>query len=80
MRRMGRGLEMKVFVCNDHAGWWPVPTASVVVAEDEGRGYQLLKRKLKEDYNIDDDTFTLQELSGGLFLCRIRHATILIEC
>jgi len=53
---------MRTFVCNDHKGWWPVPTASVVIAENKEQAFQLLKEKLKNSYDVDDDSFTLKEI------------------
>lgn len=53
---------MKVFTCDDHKGWWPVPTASVVIAEDEEEARKLLKIKLRHEYAIEDDSFTLKEV------------------
>lgn len=53
---------MKVFVCNDHEGHWPVGTASVVVAENEQQAFALLKARL-EQRGIIDEKFTLMELS-----------------
>ena len=54
---------MKVFVCNDHEGLWPVPTASIVIAENEGQAFDMLQKELKEKHGIDDDCFTLTEIN-----------------
>ncbi|SEP57090.1 hypothetical protein SAMN05216232_0193 [Virgibacillus subterraneus] len=53
---------MKVFVCNDHEGWWPVGSASVVIAENEQQAFYMLQEKLKTDYGINDSEFTLKEV------------------
>lgn len=39
---------MKVFTCNDHNGYWPVGTASVIVAEDKDVATRLLDVALKD--------------------------------
>lgn len=53
--------EMKVFVCSDHAGHWPVPTASVIVAPNKKEAKELLKAKLDEK-ELSTNWFTLREL------------------
>lgn len=52
---------MRVFTCKDHEGLWPVPTASVIVAENKEQAFLMLKKEL-ESLGIKDDKFTLQEL------------------
>lgn len=54
---------MKVFTCDDHKGYWPVPTASVVIAKNEKEAHEMLKKELKETHGIEDDDFTLKELN-----------------
>jgi len=39
---------LKVFVCTDHDGKWPVPVASMVIARDKRRARAILNKKLKE--------------------------------
>jgi hypothetical protein len=39
-------MVMKVFTCNDHEGFYPVGTASVVVATDRDHAYRLLQQEL----------------------------------
>lgn len=56
---------MRVFVCKDHEGLWPVPTASVVVAENEEQAFRMLREELKNEHGIDDDSFTLKEINTG---------------
>lgn len=55
---------MKVFVCTDFTGHWPVGTAAVVIAptmEDAGK----LLRKELENHGLDpNDEFTLTEISN----------------
>lgn len=52
---------MKVFTCDDHEGYWPVGTASIVVAENEEEAHKILYEKLKS-INLVDNDFTLKEL------------------
>lgn len=52
---------MKVFVCNDHDGYWPVPTASVIVAKDEEDAKVMLRKEL-ESKSLNTELFTLKEL------------------
>jgi len=52
---------MKVFVCNDHDGYWPVPTASVIVAKDEEDAKVMLRKEL-ESKGLKTEWFTLKEL------------------
>lgn len=52
---------MKVFVCDDHFGHWPVPTASVVVAKNKNAARMMLIDELNKR-GIDDDRFTLKEI------------------
>lgn len=66
---------MKLFVCNDHAGYWPVGTASVVLATDEVAARDALNAELKSRGLADDklEPFTLQEIDPAaprvLVLC-----------
>lgn len=53
---------MKVYVCSDHVGFWPVPTASVVVAKNHRQAHSLLATALKK-WGLPDEAFTLQEIS-----------------
>lgn len=52
---------MRVFTCDDHAGLYPVGTASVVVATDEGEAHALLRQALIER-GLGGEPFTLSEL------------------
>ena len=52
---------MKVFTCNDFEGFYPVPTAAVVVAEDIGSAAVALRNALI-DNGLPGDDFTLKEL------------------
>ncbi len=54
---------MRVWVCTDHAGHWPVPVGSVVVARSEKRARELLERSLLS-HGLDplDPPFTLREI------------------
>lgn len=53
---------MKAFTCIDHDGLWPVPVASVVVAETEQEARDLLAKALK-DGGLNPTGFTLQEIN-----------------
>lgn len=41
-------MTLKVFVCDDHAGHWGVPTGSVVVARDEVEARAILCAELRK--------------------------------
>lgn len=62
---------MKVFICTDHDGHYPVGVASVVVAKDEEDARILLNRALLAD-GLRVTEFTLQEVDTSK-----PHATIL---
>jgi len=53
---------MKVFTCNDHEGFWPAGTASVIVAESEEQARKVLIAALKNIGLDQDENFTLQSL------------------
>lgn len=58
---------MKVYTCRNHNGYWPVPTASVVVAPNEVIARilldaELMARGLKTSV---DYSYTLVELDTG---------------
>lgn len=53
---------MKLFTCNDHHGHWPVPTASVVIAESEEEARTMLTQEL-ESRGIEVFDFTLVEIA-----------------
>lgn len=64
--RLGMGTyqneeSMKVYTCNDHDGFWPVGTASVIVAGSEDEARELLRNKLLS-MKLDPSDFTLAEL------------------
>lgn len=52
---------MKVFSCRDHAGFWPVGTASVIVAPTKTKARMLLRAALLEA-GLSGHGFTLQEV------------------
>lgn len=58
---MTQTTPLRLFVCTDHQGYWPVGTASVVIAHDEESARALLLAALQER-KLDRDAFTLQEL------------------
>lgn len=53
--------NLTVFTCNDHAGYYPVGAASVVVAEDERKARAMLSEQLKS-MGINGEDFTLEPL------------------
>ena len=55
---------MRVFVCTDHDGYYPVGVASVVVAVDEGEARSLLLAELTERGLRGNGTFTLREINA----------------
>lgn len=55
---------MRVFVCNDFTGFWPVGTAAVVVADNEVAARGLLGAALREK-GLNDPRFTLVEIDTG---------------
>lgn len=63
---------MKLFTCVDHAYFWPVGVASVVVARDKDEAIRLLQRALDER-GLKRVPFTLQEMDltipGAKVLC-----------
>lgn len=63
-------VGMRVFVCNDFTGYWPVGTAAVVVADDEVAARGLLAQALR-DKKLDDGGFTLTEVDTGKAAVRI---------
>ena len=52
---------MKLFTCNDHKGYWPVGTASVIIAESQGEAHALLYDDLSRK-GLKDNDFTLTEI------------------
>lgn len=60
---------MRVFVCTDHEGFWPVGTASVVIAENEEQARELLtialRNRMMNGQGLDSLPFTLQEISSS---------------
>lgn len=61
---------MKVFTCIDHAGFYPVGTASVVVAPNEDEARVVLESALKER-GLPATKFTLKELHLVMPVARI---------
>jgi hypothetical protein len=53
---------MKVFICIDHDGHWPVGVASVVAAQDEEQARELLAAELRTFGLKPERGFTLQAL------------------
>lgn len=53
---------MRVWTCTDHAGFYPVGTASVVVAPDKERAAYLLSGALAAK-GLDPSDFTLDEVN-----------------
>lgn len=51
--------QLKVFVCADHDGFWPVGVASVVVAHDEAEAQEILRLALI-GRGLKDKPFTLK--------------------
>lgn len=58
---------MKIFVCVDHDGHWPVPVASVVVAESEHDAVQLLDDALLKANLLpsSESRYTLTEVDAS---------------
>jgi hypothetical protein len=54
---------MDVFVCDDHAGHWPVGVCSIVIAHSEHEARGLLKAELHEHGLDESKPFTLRRLS-----------------
>jgi hypothetical protein len=52
---------LRVFVCTDHAGYWPVGACSVVIAPDEATAHTLLLEELTKR-QLDKCAFSLQEI------------------
>lgn len=53
---------MRVFVCADHEGHYPVGVASVVVAPNHDEAKALLIAELKQHGLVSDGGFTLDEI------------------
>lgn len=53
---------MKVYYCTDHDGYYPVGTASIIVAENEDDANRMLVRTLNNIGLKGNDPFTLTEL------------------
>ena len=66
---------MRLYVCTDHAGFWPVGTASLVVARDEDEARvlldgALLARKLSPSA---EHPYTLREIPLDAPAAHILH-------
>lgn len=62
---------MKLFVCTDHAGHWPVGVASVIVAQSKKEAKKLLSQALFEVGLSSKEEFTLIEIDlthSGAFI------------
>jgi hypothetical protein len=55
---------MKVFVCTDHAGHYPVGVCSVVIANDEQEARELLTAELKSHGLSTEEPFTLRWINS----------------
>lgn len=64
---------MKLFASTDHKGFWPVGSASIVVAEDEANARALLDAALIERGLGIDEPYTLKEVDtatpAAIILC-----------
>lgn len=58
---------MNVYVCNDHDGMWPVPVASVVLADNEDEARRLLDAELIRQHlkPYAEYPYTLREFDNG---------------
>lgn len=67
---------MKIYVCTDHDGHWPVGVASVIVAEDEAQAQALLDAALIEHglRTSEKYPYTFQELDVSA-----PHAQVLLD-
>ena len=54
-------LKLKVYLCCDHDGHFPVGVCSLVVAKDEEQARELLDIELKKQH-LDTDGYTLSEV------------------
>ena len=54
---------MEIYVCDDHAGHWPVGVCSIVVANSEPEARGLLKAELHEHGLDENKPFTLRKLN-----------------
>jgi len=72
--RQGRGDErVKVFTCVDHAYFWPVGVASIVVAPSEDVARNILTSALGARGLDEKKPFTLQEVDTKLPHAMILH-------
>lgn len=53
---------MNVYTCTDHEGLYPVPVASVVVANSEAEARELLTAELREHGLKQKHPFTLRQI------------------
>lgn len=61
VRQIG-GMAMNIYTCTDHDGHWPVPVASVVVANSEAEARALLMAELREHGLNEKEPFTLRQI------------------
>lgn len=56
--------DLKIYVCTDHDGFYPVGVASVVIAEDEPDARRLLNKELTDKglRPWAEKDYTLQEV------------------
>lgn len=57
---------MKIYTCIDHAGFWPVGVASVIIAQNEDEARRLLDGELSKKglATSDKKPYTLQQIKG----------------
>lgn len=65
-------MGLKLFTCTDHEGLWPVPVASIVLAEDEAQARDQLRIALGLNGLGKSNDFTLTEVDLG-----VRQAIVL---
>ena len=68
-----RKEHMKLFTCTDHEGMYPVPTASLVIADSKLEAYDLMYKELHKR-NLHNVGFTLQEVD-----IKVKKAIILSD-
>lgn len=61
----------RLWVCTDHATFWPVGGASIVMADTEDEARELLKAALREKLLNAEQPFTLTELNISIPFARV---------
>jgi hypothetical protein len=54
--------DLKLFICTDHSGFYPVGTASIIIAPDEEEARKLLDAALTARGLFPIEYYTLQEV------------------